>query len=168
MRSAILVLLAFISGCVSAPTPKSNLEQIALDTANDPRPSCEPGHEGALANRAITIRPGEVICFNVRSEGNTLIPTEIVSTDAPERAVVLKLWLDPTTGDAVLTVHNPLSAFLRYQAYMFRPGATQREYTSSCPVLSKRMSLEHWPYPIAALTLSHFTTEPESKSITCK
>jgi hypothetical protein len=146
----------------------TNFERIGLDAAKAPRPSCEQGREGALANGAITIRPGETVCFTVRAEGNSIAPSEVVASDSPDSTVVLSFWLDPTTSDAVLTIYNPLGEFLIYRAHMLLPGATQLEYTSSCPVLSKRMGIEHWPYPIAELTLSSFETAPDSATITCK
>jgi hypothetical protein len=59
-----------------------------------------------------------------------------------------------------LTVHNPFPEQIKYRAGMLIPGEPHFRKTSSCPVLSNRMSLEHWPHPIVALVLTDFRFAP--------
>ncbi len=166
MRSVAVLSLALFAGCASAPP--SALEEVGLRVAGEATPACEPGHEGALSGGSVTIRPGQTICLNVQVDSSSVVPVAVVSTADSENTLILKFWQEPGSGDSVLTVHNPLSTFLRYKAHMLRPRSSQSEYTSSCPVLSKRFGLEHWPYAISELTLSGFETLPESGTITCQ
>ncbi len=165
MRLLGLLLLALIAGCAS--NPRSNFEEIGLRVGGDPRPNCEPGHESSLSDGTITIRPGQIICVTVKVQGNSVVPLSVVSSEEPGKTVILKFWQEPSSNDMVLTVHNPLATFLRYRAYMLRPGASRREYTTSCPVLSERFGLEHWPHAISQVTLANFESLPESETITC-
>jgi hypothetical protein len=104
----------------------------------------------------------------VQVQGSSVVPIAVVPTANSDNTLILKFWQEPGTGDAVLTVHNSLATFLRYKAHTLRPNSSRSEYTSSCPVLSKRFGLEHWPYAIAELTLSGFESLPESETITCQ
>ena len=80
--------------------------------------------------------------------------------------LVIRPWLE--NGSATfLTLHNPLKTYLRYAAYMNVAGRP-REYTSSCPVLSERLAIEHWPYAIEALELRNFTAEKDTGEIECR
>ena len=166
MRSAALLSLVLVAGCASAPPP--TLDDIALRVAGEASPSCEAGHERALFDGSVTIRPGQTICVTVQVEGHSVIPTAVVPSADSGNTLVLKFWQEPGTGDSVLTVHNPLATFLSYKAHMLRARSSRSEYTSSCPVLSKRFGLEHWPYAIAELKLSGFESLPESETITCR
>jgi hypothetical protein len=166
MRSAAVLSLTLLTGCASAPP--STLEGIGLRVAGEAPPSCESGHESALSDGSVTIRPGQTICLTVQVQGSSVVPIAVVPTADSDNTLILKFWQEPGTGDAVLTVHNSLATFLSYKAHMLRPNSSQSEYTSSCPVLSKRFGLEHWPHPIAELTLSSFESLPESETITCQ
>ena len=166
MRFAAVFSLALLAGCASAPP--STMEDIALRVAPEAPPSCELGREGALSNGSITIRPGQVICLTVQVDGSSVFPIAVVpKADAPN-TIILKFWQEPGTGDMVLTVHNSLATFLTYRAHMLRPDSSRAEYTSSCPVLSRRFGLEHWPHLISELILSDFGSLPESERITCR
>ena len=166
MKSAILVVAALLGGCASAP--KSEMERVALKVVADPKPTCEPAHEGALAGGALTILPGETICVSLKVQGDSVVPDAVVSSISPESTLVVRLWQEPGSGATFLTLHNPLATYLGYQAHLLRPGASQREYTTSCPVLSRRVGIEQWPYQVREITLSNFASLPVSNAMVCK
>lgn len=166
MRLAMLLSLALLAGCASAP--KSTFEQIGLRVAREGVPSCEPGHEGALVGGAVTIRPGQTICLALQVHGSSVLPVAVVPSGSKENVLILGFSREPDSNAAVLTVHNPLGTFLRYKAHMLRPGSSGYEYTSSCPVLSNRLGIEHWPHTITELLLSDFESLPDSATITCQ
>lgn len=166
MRLLGLLLLALTVGCASNST--SNFERIGVRVGGEQRPTCEPGHEDALSNGAITILPGQTICVTVQVHGNSVVPLSVVSSEDPGNTLILKFWQESSTNDMVLTVHNPLATFLRYRAYMILPGSSRPVYTTSCPVLSKRFGLEHWPHAISLITVENFESLPLSQTITCQ
>ena len=147
-----------VSSCAS--TLPENVERASLQAAEAPKPACESGHEAALNDGVVTIRPGQVVCVQLRVESDAIVPVAIVSESNLDSTLVLKSWIEAASSDTFLTLHNPLDLLLRYEANMVRLNEAQAEYTSSCPVLSLRLSLEHWPYPISELRLSNFSIEP--------
>jgi hypothetical protein len=101
-------------------------------------------------------------------QGDSVVPVAVVSTANPTNTLVVRLWQESGTNEMFLTLHNPLNTFLAYQANLLRPGTSQRQYTSSCPVLSHRLGIEQWPYQVSEITLSNFTSLPESNDMVCK
>jgi len=166
VQVALAAIAIALAGCASSLP--ANLERAMLDAAEAPRPACQSGHDAALRDGVVTIRPGQTVCVQLRLDGSVVVPETIVSVADPESTLILKAWLDADNSDTFLTLHNPLDVFLRYEASMLVPSASRHEYTSSCPVLSRRLSMEHWPYPIDELTLRHFSAEPESETIECR
>jgi len=165
MRLLAILSLSLLTGCASAP---ATFEQIGLREAGEAPPTCERGHESSLTGASVTIRPGETICLTIKTKDKSVVPTAVVATANPENTLILKFWQEPGTTNMVLTVHNPLGTFFRYRAHMLRPGSANYEYTSSCPVLSKRLGIEHWPHAISELRLSDFASLPESETMTCQ
>ena len=166
MKFGIFYLALLLSGATLAQD--SLMERVGIRVAKESPPSCETGHEGALAGGAVTILPGETICLKVKVTGDFVTPVAVVDVADPADTLILKFWQEPGTHDMFLTLHNPLNAFLTYKAFMLRPGNLQREYTTSCPVLSKRLGIEQWPHLVNELTLSDFASIPESKKIGCR
>lgn len=146
---------ALAAGC--AATPYTTAASAAVEAVEAGVPACEPGHEGALSNGVVTIRPGETICLAMREDGSTPRPTGVVATGSGSAStIVLRSW---QSGEGVfLTAHNPFPEQVKYRAGVLIPGEQHFRRTSSCPVLSNHMSLEHWPHPIVALVLAdvHF------------
>jgi len=147
---------------------ESSMERVGKRLLGDPAPACQAGYEGSLAGGAVTILPGQTLCLKLELRGESVLPVSVVSVANPEDTLILKFWQEPGTDEMFLSLHNPLSTFLRYQAYMLRPGQQEREYTSSCPVLSKRIGVEQWPHLVSEITLSGFTSLPESKALSCQ
>jgi hypothetical protein len=166
MRSALIVVAILLGGCASAP--KSEMERVALKVVADPKPSCQSGHEGALSGGALTILPGETICVSLQVRGDSVVPGAVVSSANPENTLIVRFWQEAGSGATFLTLHNPLATYLGYQAHLLRLGASQREYTTSCPVLSRRVGIEQWPYQVSEITLSNFASLPESNNMVCK
>jgi hypothetical protein len=166
MRLSALSVAILISGCASAPS--STMEKAGLRVVGEPAPACEPGHQGALTGGALTIVPGQTICLTLQLRGDSVVPVSVVSTVDPQNTLVVRLWQESGTNETFLTLHNPLNKFLSYQASLLRPGTFQRQYTSSCPVLSRRLGVEQWPYPVNEITLSDFAALPDSDKMVCK
>ncbi|RYG98764.1 MAG: hypothetical protein EON58_06165 [Alphaproteobacteria bacterium] len=161
------VLFLFLFSCV-AFAQDSSMEQVGLRLAKEPVPECQIGKEGSLAGGAVTILPGDTICLKTQIKGDSVVPVAVTSTADPEDTLIVSLWQEPGTDDMYLTLRNPLGSFLKYKAYMLRPNEQQREYTSSCLVLSRRLGIEQWPHLVSEITLSDFKAVPESKSVTCE
>jgi hypothetical protein len=148
--------------------PQTNTERVGARIVKEPIPSCQPGHESALANGTVAIRPGETICLSLQVKGDVIALVQVVTPPDPKDVLVLRLWQDPQTNETFLTINNPLATFIQYEAALLRPGSSQAEATSSCDVLSHRIGLEQWPYPISELILKNFKSLPESKSVGCR
>jgi hypothetical protein len=41
-------------------------------------------------------------------------------------------------------------------------------HTSTCPVLSERFGIEHWPYELVELRLGSFRALADSKTVECQ
>jgi hypothetical protein len=168
MRVSNPLSLLVVTACAVAQEPQqSSIEKLAVELAVEPPPGCTAGHEKAVSSGAVTIHPGETICVVLKVRGQSVIATGATSTNS-DKTLVLRFWQDPGTKAMVLTVHNPLGEYLRYKAHMLLPGVGRHEYTSSCPVLSNRLAIEHWPHPISELVLSNFELLPDSATITCE
>ena len=165
MRLIALLSLTLLTGFASAP---ATIEQIGVRDSGEVHPPCEPGHENSLSGGSVTIRPGETICLTIQVQDSSVVPVAVVTTANPQNTLILQFRQRPGTSDMVLTVHNPLPTFFRYKAHMLLPGSAGYEYTSSCPVLSKRQGIEHWPHAITALRLSDFSSLPELGTMTCQ
>ena len=166
MKRVILLVAFLLAGCASVP--KSTMETVGIRVAGEPVPECQSGHDNALSNGALTIRPGDIICVSLKTNGASVTPAQVVASADPKDTLVVKFWQEPGTSNMFLSVHNPLGSFLQYRAEMLRPGSLQYEYTSSCPILARLLGIENWPFPIAALSLSDFKVLPDSKTIQCK
>jgi hypothetical protein len=166
MKRVILLGALLVAGCASAP--KSTMDSVGLRVVAEPVPACQSGHDDALSNGMITIRPGETICVVLEVKGTSVSATRVVTSANPQNTLVVKFWQEPGTNDMFLSVHNPLNSYLRYQAEMLRSGSLQYAYTSSCPVLSRRLGIENWPFQIAVLNLSNFKVLPDSNTMECK
>jgi hypothetical protein len=165
MRLVILLGVLLVVGSAAA---QSTMDKVGLRVAAEPKPACQSGHDNALSNGVITIRPGETICVALQANGMSVVPARVVASATSQDTMVVKFWQEPGTNKMFLSVHNPLHGFLRYRAEMVRPGSLQYQYTSTCPVLSDRLGIENWPFPITALNLSNFETLPDSKTMECK
>jgi len=165
MRRVLILGLLVLGGCASAP--KSTMEKVGVRVAAEPAPACQSGHDSAISNGVITIRPGETICVTLEANGTSVAPTRVVPSTTPQDTLVVKFWQEPGTNEMFLSVHNPLGNFLKYQAQILRPDSLQYEYTSSCPVMPRLLGIENWPFPIAVLSLSNFKLLPDPKTAEC-
>ncbi|MBB6185386.1 hypothetical protein [Oleiagrimonas soli] len=166
MKYLIVCMALLAAGCAAAPKP--TMEQVGLRTVASPTPSCQAGHENALADGALIIEPGQTLCVDLHVDGTRVEPVRIVTTADPKRTLIIRFWNEPGTDDMYLTLHNPLPSTLRYHATMRRSGSYVYEATSVCDILSKRLAIEHWPYPIAALHLSGFSTTGSEDRVQCR
>jgi hypothetical protein len=148
--------------------PESNLEKIGVRSLKEPTPSCQSGHEAALSNGTLTIKPGDVICVQFQTKGDEIVSFSVVDKGEVKDTLIIHFWQEPNTDEMYLTLHNPLGTFLKYDASILLPSKSEHEYTSSCPVLSRRMGIEQWPQIINELALTNFRSMPESKTMTCE
>jgi hypothetical protein len=165
MRLRLLLLL--LSICTPVMAQETLFERVALRTAGETIPLCQPNLGGNLENGEITIHSGETVCVRLVAQGAGVTPTSVVSKKEPD-VLVLRMWQEPGSSDTFLSIHNPLQRFLSYKAFLQRPETDSWEYTSSCPVLSHRSGIEHWPYSLSSLKLTAFSPLPESDQITCE
>ena len=163
---AMVLILVITAGCASQ-APQSTQERQALRIFNDARPTCTSGHEDAVSDGVVSIRPGETICINLEARGRVVSISGVTSVES-ESTLMLDFRRESNPASMVLRVWNPFESFLRYKANMLLPGASKYEYTSSCPVLSKRLAFEQWPHPIVTLKLSGFELIPEGQNVTCQ
>jgi hypothetical protein len=153
---------------VDSRDPQTHVERVAAEIVKAPIPPCQSGHEGGLANGVVTIRAGETICLTLHVEGDSITLVRVVTPSDPKDVLVVKLWEDAHTDDTFLTINNPLSAFIRYEATLLRPGNSQPQHTSTCDVMSRRVGFEQWPYAVSELKLKAFASLPEAKAIECR
>jgi hypothetical protein len=167
----LVLAVVLASACTSQPPPvaPTDLGRVAMRTTAESVPACESGHEAALADGVLVIRPGQTICLILGVEGGRIVSTAIASTSTPDNTLVVRAWIEPGTNETFLSLHNPLSTFLSYEAFLTRPGESRTEYTSSCSVLSKRLGIEHWPYLVGQFQLRGFTALSDTqKDVVCR
>jgi hypothetical protein len=160
------VALLLAGGCASSPPATQPRPPSSAPTVSSASPSGADCQErpDALVNGVIHIRPGETLCIQLRTDGEVVTPVALVSNSSPDTLV---LTLAQDSSGTLLTVRNPLSVLLRYQAAIRIPGRSDSHRTSTCPVLSHRFAMENWPQKIDEITLSGFRTEDEGGSVTC-
>lgn len=163
MKMSCLLALVLAAGCAATPAvsgPQGTAANAGIKAVQAGVPFCESGHGGALADGIVAIHPGETICLEMRADGSAMVATRVV--DSPIDAattIVLRSWREG--NDVFLTVHNPFPKDIKYRAGMLLPGEARHRKTSSCPVLSRRMSLEHWPHPIDEILMTDFHFAPD-------
>ncbi len=161
------IALGLVVGC-SASTRPTDVAKVAIATAERGIPTCTLAPPTRLQDGIVFIEPGEVVCVRLELNGATATPAEIVGSRELGDVLVLSSWANPGAG-TFLSVHNPFGTSLKYRAGLLVPGEQQFRATSSCPVLSKRFALEHWPHPIHALALTDFRVMPEGDdSMVCE
>jgi len=163
---SVAVLLA--AGCESAPPPATQhpAPEVRTPSATNSAANCQVGRPAALTKGAITIRPGEMLCVQLRSQGDSIVPIALLESASPG-ALVLTLKQDQAPIGTTLTVQNPVSVLLSYQAAIRLPGRSDSHHTSTCPVMSHRFGIESWPYQIDELTLTDFKRLPEGATLVC-
>ncbi len=164
---AVLLLAATTLACMTSE-PHDEVERAAVATAEDGIPDCTLAPADRLGDGVVFIVPGEVVCVRLESDGSVAKPVELVATEDIGDILVLQSSLIEGAG-TFLSVHNPFGSSLKYRAGLLVPGEQQFRATSSCTVLSKRFSMEHWPYAVAALALTDFQVLPEGDdSMVCE
>ncbi|MHA6205400.1 hypothetical protein ACXU4B_13320 [Dyella soli] len=139
-----------------------------MDAGRHGVPACEPGHEDALTDGVIRIRPGETLCVSLDATGDSVTPKAIVPAGDPASLLVLRFWQEPGSSQMFLSVHSPLADDLRYKAFMVRSGSLRQEYTSSCPVLSHRFGIENWPFAISELRITGLVALRGARHMECR
>jgi hypothetical protein len=167
MRRLAMLLLLATSAHSAEQAAQSPTERQAIRVVTEAKPTCTAGHEDAVSGGVVTIRPGETICVDLEISGRVVSISGVTSVES-EKTLVLTFRRDTDPPSMILIVRNPLGSFLRYKASLLRSGAANYAYTSSCPVLSRRIGFEQWPYPIDALKLTAFEVLPDAKDMTCQ
>jgi len=142
-----------------APSAASAALDAVRRNAAREAPACRVDRTDAIVAGRIHVRVGETLCVTLRVDGDHALPAGLVAADAS--ADVLVVAARQEGGRTFLTLTNPLPRWVRYRAWMHRPGAPGFGYTSSCPVMSDhRVGFEDWPYAIDEFALGDFTLEP--------
>jgi hypothetical protein len=106
----------------------------------------------AVEPRSISILPGETLFVEADIDSDLLVNLkQVTAVTHPEKTIRLEFWQEPTIRDGtemLLKVSNPFEKHLRYKLYMMTTDSDSMRYTSSCPVMPGKFSLEHWPYPL--------------------
>jgi hypothetical protein len=167
MRYLGVLLLLTASVQSAEETARSPAERQAIRVITEAQPPCTTGREGTLSGGVVTIRPGETICVDVEDTGNAVSLSGVV-TVVSGKTLVITFRRDTDPPSMILTVRNPFGRFLRYKSGLLRPGASNYVYTSSCPVLSGRIGIELWPYPIDAMKLNAFELLSDASDTSCR
>ncbi len=105
----------------------------------------------------LNILPGETLYLEadmVGGEMKSLHPVTSVKNKANTIIVKFEQLHDPKLDrHMLLTVTNPFSKPLRYQADILRAQQDHPEVTSVCPVGPGQQSFEHWPEPLARVLI---------------
>jgi hypothetical protein len=110
-------------------------------------------------NGVVSILPGETLYLEADDAGGQLSNTRAVA--APKNkanTIVVKLEQlhDPKLDrHMLLTVTNPFSKPLRYQAAIQRAGTISVAMTSACAVQPASQNYEHWPEPLVQVMMKH-------------
>jgi len=159
LNAAWLVFVAVAAGCATT-SREETAGNAAISAYKAGVPSCESGHADSFTDGVVAIRPGETICLAFQEDASGITLTGVVESTSDVGAImVLKAWSEGS--DVFLTVQNPFSKDIKYRAGMRLPGEERARKTSSCPVRSGIMTLEHWPHPIDEILLTdfHFDTK---------
>lgn len=163
MRAVVMVVLALAFSSSLA----QERETLTFKSTKVTVPPCGRALVQPQSGGTITLLPDQVACFALKVTDGRIQLTDPPKSAAPENLLVLKLWYVPEAGKSFLSIHNPLSQFLTYKAHILRVGAKSLEYTTTCPVLSRRDGLEFWTYALSEITISDLALAPESKTIEC-
>lgn len=88
MRLVIFLVAFLFAGCALAP--KSTMETVDIRVAGEPAPKCQSGHDNALSNGVLTIRPGDTICVSLKANGASVTPVQVVTSANPKDTLVVK------------------------------------------------------------------------------
>lgn len=90
-----------------------------------------------------------------------------VPGDRPVGRLRISLMQAPGSEETVLLVENGYDRQIDYRAFMQVPGRGGPAYTTSCEIIPNLMVLEHWPHPIAVITLNDFRDVASGGSVAC-
>lgn len=115
---------------------------------------------------ALIIFPGEHFAVEFSSgDGQLQLVQAKPISDAT--AALMELKFSATDSGMILTVMNPLSQDIKYDAVMKAPD-DKLVYTSSCPVRAGLSTFESWPHAIKFLALSNFRLLKEGDDTACQ
>ena len=154
------LLVCGATASAQAPAASSGSPGLA-----DAAPACQSGHEAALVEGRLHIRPGETLCVRLHPQGDAMAIVEVVS--GPAAADALSLQVSRNDGGTMLVLKNPLGQPLKYRAWVRRPMRSALEYTSTCPLIAHGGSYEDWPYGVDELVVSDFRVHAEAEGNVC-
>jgi hypothetical protein len=160
-----LWLVTIISASCSAADPASKVERVAIEVAKTSPAKCLMERPAALTKNVVLMRPGETICVDVEVRDQAIFARGLVATPT-DSTLIFQAWRDG--ADTFLRVQHSLDVSLRYEAVMAPAGEEMKmERTSTCPVMPKMFSLEHWPYPVVVMAFSEFSVA-DSRDLACR
>jgi hypothetical protein len=108
-------------------------------------------------NGILNVLPGETLYLEAETVGGQIKSLHAVtSVKNKANTIIVKFEQlhDPKLDrHMLLTVTNPFSKTLRYQAGILRAQQDRPEGTSVCPVGPGQQSFEHWPEPLARVLI---------------
>ena len=87
--------------------------------------------------------------------------------DATADRVRLTFFQVEGSDETMLIIQNGYAEKLGLSAHMQTPLGEGREYTTTCDILPRLLSLEHWPEPIVFIQLSDFAFSPDDRRVAC-
>ena len=121
-----------------------------------------------------SIAVGETLYLEANSSPSTA-PTlsYTAANEDPSRTLVLSLSIEGEESgkpQTRLRISNPLARPFTYKASIRVAGTNGFQPISTCPVMARLSSYEHWPYPIVQIALSDFAfmSDAEARSRGCK
>lgn len=109
-----------------------------------------------VAAGPLTINMGESWIFSIRG-GSPVNARKVGAETIPTRNQ-LKVSLQPLMG-TTMTVTNNSRHDYAYRATLIINGKPAEAKSCAVPA-NGRLAIEHWPKPVAAVTLSHFRAAP--------
>ena len=122
-----------------------------------------------VSNEWITLYPGEKLYIEADRLDQALGKFRAVETNShPDKTLVFQFRQDEGKSDMHLKVHNPFDQTIKYHAVLRTTDSDQMYKTSSCPVIPKGLSFEHWQHEIFQLMLFDFRFLSEKSGGECQ
>jgi hypothetical protein len=123
------------------------------------------GPAQAQNSPGLVIHSGETWLFRVE-QGQPLAARK-AAADAKPASGELLVSMKAEMG-TMMTVTNNSGKAYDYRAFMMRQPGAREERTSVCTLVGGGpLSIEHWPYSIAAIRIADFT-ETDSQHLVCR
>lgn len=117
----------------------------------------------------VTIFAGETLHLEADVAGDAITTLRpVTEITAPDKTISLTFEQRAGKTDMTLSISNPFSRMLKYRLGMQVLGRDALLKTSSCPIIAKGRSFEHWGHPIVQLVLTDFRLLSDGDAMVCE